>query len=647
MKSKAVKKAILALLLVSLFTTVVSIAQTTNGLPVHNVDTGLSYTTIQDAINAPQTLGGHTIHVDAGLYPEHVTVGKSVRLVGEDRTNSIIDGGGTGTVVIVTANNVSVSGFTIRNSGSNLEDNGIRLTHSSNTVINGNIVTGSTWGISLEYSLNNVINENTIQNSGYGGVYLGDSHSNTIAGNTETDNRYGVWLERSSGNNIISANTVVNNDKGVCLALTANNNTVSNNSVTKNGDGIYLMSSFNTVVENNVTNNFYGIFSLRSEGNIIYRNNFIENPTQVSLNKSFISTWDNGAEGNYWNDYNGQDTDGDGIGDTNLPYESLDWHPLKEQWNRFRVFDVILEEEKYRVTTLSNSTIASFSFNPSLKQISFNVTGPSEKVGFCNVTVPKSLLRDSWTILLDQTNITTSVSITETETQTFFYLNYGFSTHKVKIIGTDVLDKSPPVANAGPDQTISEDQSVTFNGSSSYDNIGITSYTWTFMDKTQQILTGVNPVYTFANPGIYTIALNVSDGAGHHAADTVIITVIDVTNPIADAGSDRTVTVNTEVSFSASGSNDNVGIVGYQWDFGDGTTGTGVTTIHAYTNPETYTVTLTVRDAANNTNTDSITVTVLSYLQAYFWWIVGAAAAIVIVVAGIFIWKRKRRKKAT
>jgi PKD repeat protein len=46
-----------------------------------------------------------------------------------------------------------------------------------------------------------------------------------------------------------------------------------------------------------------------------------------------------------------------------------------------------------------------------------------------------------------------------------------------------------------------------------------------------------------------------------------------------------------------------MGIVSYEWNFGDETTETDVTATHTYTNPGTYTVTLTVKDAAGNTTT--------------------------------------------
>jgi len=212
-------------------------------------------------------------------------------------------------------------------------------------------------------------------------------------------------------------------------------------------------------------------------------------------------------------------------------------------------------------------------------------------------------------------------------------------------ISFKVADTKPPVAHAGPDQTVNPDTLVTFDGSGSSDNIGITSYTWTFMDVTPQTLTSVNPTYTFATPGTYTVTLKVTDATGNSATDTVLITVLDATNPTADAGMDQTVKAGETVSFNAEGSTDNVGIVSYEWEFGDGTTGTGISTTHIYTGSGTYTVTLTVEDAAGNSDACSITMTVEATLfEAVPLWIVGVAIIIIIgiAVAATILWKARK-----
>ena len=209
-----------------------------------------------------------------------------------------------------------------------------------------------------------------------------------------------------------------------------------------------------------------------------------------------------------------------------------------------------------------------------------------------------------------------------------------------------VLDITKPIANAGADRTVNEDISITLDGSASTDNVGITTYTWTFTDVTAKTLTGEKPAYTFNTPGVYTITLNVTDADGNWATDAVVITVLDVTNPIANAGQNQTVHVGETVTFDADASSDNMGIISYEWNFGDETTGTGITTTHTYAEPGTYTVTLTVKDEANNIHTHSITITVLP-TESFNLWIVGAIAAVLIGIAlTITLFWRRRRKQA-
>jgi len=90
-----------------------------------------------------------------------------------------------------------------------------------------------------------------------------------------------------------------------------------------------------------------------------------------------------------------------------------------------------------------------------------------------------------------------------------------------------VLDTKPPLADAGIDQKCYMGESVTLNGSGSWDESGIADYTWTFKDEGElKVLKGVNPSYTFSTDGTYTISLNVTDPFGNWASDTVTITVL-------------------------------------------------------------------------------------------------------------------------
>jgi hypothetical protein len=172
------------------------------------------------------------------------------------------------------------------------------------------------------------------------------------------------------------------------------------------------------------------------------------------------------------------------------------------------------------------------------------------------------------------------------------------------------LDTIKPTANAGIDQTVSENTMVTLDGSSSKDNIGVVSYSWTFKDEINQTLTGKTRIYCFKVPGVYNITLTVKDEAGNTAKDKVIVTVLDVTLPVADAGLDQYTLAGTTASFNASASKDNTGITSYDWDFGDGTTGTGKITTHKYATGGNYTVMLTVTDQAGNIAMDTMRISV-------------------------------------
>ncbi len=145
--------------------------------------------------------------------------------------------------------------------------------------------------------------------------------------------------------------------------------------------------------------------------------------------------------------------------------------------------------------------------------------------------------------------------------------------------------------------------------------------------------------------GSNTIFARATDTAGNTATASLAVTV-DTVKPTANAGEDQTVNAGATASFDASGSSDDVAIVSYEWDFGDGTTGTGETTTHIYTDPGTYTVTLTVRDAAGNVDTDVLIVTVETEPvnpippEVVTFGVVGAIATAAAGVA-LLLWRRR------
>ena len=171
---------------------------------------------------------------------------------------------------------------------------------------------------------------------------------------------------------------------------------------------------------------------------------------------------------------------------------------------------------------------------------------------------------------------------------------------------------NPPVANANGPYTGTEDVALTFDGSGSYDPDGDPlTYAWDFGDGSTG--TGVNPTHVYTAGGTYTVTLVVNDGKVDSEPSTTSAIITEVNDsPVADAGPDQTALVDEVVTFDGSGSDDIDGyITTYDWDFGDETTGTGMTTAHAYATAGTYTVVLTVTDNGGLTDTDMAIVTVL------------------------------------
>jgi len=176
-----------------------------------------------------------------------------------------------------------------------------------------------------------------------------------------------------------------------------------------------------------------------------------------------------------------------------------------------------------------------------------------------------------------------------------------------------VTDMTDPVAHAGPDQTVAIGTTVHFDGSASTDNVGVTSYTWTFTDVNLRTLTGAAPTYQFNHAGQYIVTLTVADAAGNTDIDTVVVTVEDQTDPVANAGPDQSVNEGATVTFDGSSSTDNVGVDNLTWNFTDASvqiTLYGQNPTYVFLSSGTFVVTLTVMDAAGNSDTDTVTIRV-------------------------------------
>jgi len=149
---------------------------------------------------------------------------------------------------------------------------------------------------------------------------------------------------------------------------------------------------------------------------------------------------------------------------------------------------------------------------------------------------------------------------------------------------------------------------VYVDGSASFDANGIiVSFVWDFGDGTTA--TGITATHTYSYGGTYTITLVVTDNGGATGSQSMDIIVYPIDGmPIA---SFTKVESGLTVDFDASGSYDRNGlIVSYAWDWGDGTTGSGILASHTYAEAGLYTVTLTVVD--NDGLADSASASVIA-----------------------------------
>jgi parallel beta-helix repeat protein len=132
-----------------------------------------NYTKIQDAINAASN--GDTVFVfdDSSPYYEHLNITKSIALIGENKETTLINGSHTGTVINLLANNVTISGFTVEDSGFITLDSGIFCNepYFDHLRICNNIIRKSHYGLYIHYATNV-----------------------TLVSNDLVDNQFGIWV---------------------------------------------------------------------------------------------------------------------------------------------------------------------------------------------------------------------------------------------------------------------------------------------------------------------------------------------------------------------------------------------------------------------------------------------------------------------
>jgi PKD repeat protein len=160
---------------------------------------------------------------------------------------------------------------------------------------------------------------------------------------------------------------------------------------------------------------------------------------------------------------------------------------------------------------------------------------------------------------------------------------------------TVTVNDLPPVAVASvvPVEVLTF-ENLYFNSNGSYDLEGAITYLWDFGDGNTS--SAISPVHSYSIPKIYQATLTVQDLIGQ--TDSYELPAITIINrgPLAAFRVFGNLTENKIVYFDGSASYDVEGEIDYYWDFGDGTTGTGVMVEHVYSRSGGYPVQLKVRD---------------------------------------------------
>lgn len=322
-------------------------------------DGGEDYTNIQSAVTAASA--DDTIYVYSGTYYENVTVDKTITIMGEKRDTTIIDGGGSGNVVYITADGVNISGLTITNSGTSASA-GIKIDNADNCCVeNVNASDNNCDGIVLNCADNCLIIHNCIVDNSGLGIYAYRGSNNEFAYNYVANNpNNGIQLADTgvSGPNWIHDNSFIGNGSpsapsaGIFLwGSGSQNNLIENNLCDGNSDGIHFRAYEikGNVIRGNTIINSTGAgvryTHLVAGPNTFYHNNFIDNATHL-VGTGSTEVWDDGypSGGNYWNTYTGMDNNSgpdqdisgsDGIGDTTfiVTGKGRDNYPLMDPWS--------------------------------------------------------------------------------------------------------------------------------------------------------------------------------------------------------------------------------------------------------------------------------------------------------------------------
>jgi len=210
-------------------------------------------TSIQEAIDIAQK--NDIIFIKNGIYHENIVIDKSITLIGENKTQTIIDGRNAGNTIKINAGNVTIKQITIQHSGIYFPNAGINISN-SHSIIENTILKNNFYGMTLFNAQHNSIQNNMIQDNDHCGIYMSYSSNNYFSNNTITNQTYnGFGLYDGSNYNIISNNTLTKNGYCAVNIRISSMNTIIGNNISNNNIGIHLPSTENNIKQNTFSNN--------------------------------------------------------------------------------------------------------------------------------------------------------------------------------------------------------------------------------------------------------------------------------------------------------------------------------------------------------------------------------------------------------
>jgi len=503
--------------------------------------------------------GGNTIYVDDDGGADYTNIRDAINAASENDTIYVYSG--------IYNENIAI--------GKNIKLIGAGI---GSVVINGN------GGHTIKINQNNVqISNFTISNTGetYYCLYLNYVRDCLIKGNVVNYGANGIYI------------------------LESEDNTIEENIIENNNVGVYLSNSDGNIIKgNNIQNNVMnGVFvTSTSSGNIIYQNDFADNYDSNGRDDG-SNYWDYNFQGNYWDDYNYYDSNGNGTGDN--PYiisgtgENKDNYPLGDF-----------------LTQKPEAIIDYISPNPASQGI---------KVYF-NGHATGSVSKYEWHssingILSNSRNYQTSSLSVGTHTISYRVMdNEGiWSDYDYKTLIIIAPNQKPYAYILKPTDSITKiyGEEIDFLGDWSDDG-QVVEYFW--RSSIDDFLS--NKIHFTKNNlsiGQHNIYFKVKDNYGEWSPESMV-NVIILSNssnnaPIALSGGPYSGVVNQSVNFDASDSYDpdkGDNITSYRWDYGDGTTGEGISAEHTYSSKGNFTVTLTVTDSNGEQKTDTTYVNISS-----------------------------------